>query len=51
MGAGGLFAHVMQLFGWLPAPLQMIAGAVVAIAVIWSLCKLIGIIVDILPFV
>lgn len=44
-----LFTRFLQLFGWLPLPLQAVAGAVLAIAMIWAVCRIIGIIMDIIP--
>lgn len=38
------------LFAWLPAPLQVIAGAVVAIFILVVLLRLVAFILDLIPF-
>lgn len=45
-----MFAHVFQLFAWLPPLLQVVVCGVIAIFLVFSILKIAQIIMDIIPF-
>ena len=43
-------SFVTMLFGWMPLGLQAVAAGVVGIFLIWTILKIVAIIMDCIPF-
>ena len=45
-----MIEYVLSMFGWLPTVMQVVVYGVIALFIIWSVLKIVQLVMDLIPF-